>query len=68
MGGTIALRYSRFSSRKRAIDEINKLFDENIEVSFYDGLPTTIENVDEFLSSEEEDENVLQHESIDVSE
>lgn len=64
MGGTIASRYSRFTSRKRAIDEINKLFGENIEVSFYDGLPTTIENVDEFLSSEEVDENVLQHESI----
>lgn len=64
MGGTIASRYSRFTSRKRAIDEINKLFDEHIEVSFYDGLPTTIENVDEFLSSEEVDENVLQHESI----
>lgn len=64
MGGTIASRYSRFTSRKRAIDEINKKFSENIEVSFYDGLPTTIENVDEFLSSEEVDENVLQHESI----
>lgn len=53
MGGTIASRYSRFTSRKRAIDEINRLFDENIEVSFYDGLPTTIENVDEFLNDEE---------------
>ena len=61
MGGTIASRYSRFTSRKRAIDEINKLFGENIEVSFYDGLPTTIENVDEFLSDEMEvEENDLQ--------
>ena len=61
MGGTIASRYSRFSSRKRAIDEINKLFGENIEVSFYDGLPTTIENVDEFLNDEMEvEENDLQ--------
>ena len=61
MGGTIASRYSRFTSRKRAIDEINKLFDENIEVSFYDGLPTTIENVDEFLNDEMEvEENDLQ--------
>ena len=62
MGGTIASRYSRFTSRKRAIDEINKLFDENIEVSFYDGLPTTIENIDEFLNDEEMEveENDLQ--------
>lgn len=62
MGGTIASRYSRFSSRKRAIDEINKKFKENIEVEFYDGLPTTIENVDEFLNvsniESEVDENV----------
>lgn len=50
MGGTIASRYSRFTSRKNAIDKINKLFNESIEVEFYDGLPTTIENVDDFLS------------------
>lgn len=61
MGGTIASRYSRFTSRKRAIDEINEKFNENIEVSFYDGLPTTIENVDEFLNDEMEvEENDLQ--------
>ena len=52
MGGTIASRYSRFTSRKNAIDKINELFDENIEVEFYDGLPTTIENVEDFLSDD----------------
>lgn len=59
MGGTIASRYSRFTSRKNAIDKINKMFKENIEVEFYDGLPTTIENVDDFLSdmNESEDDN-----------
>ena len=40
-GGTIASRFSRFEPRKRAIDEINKKFGTNIEVSFYDGEPTT---------------------------
>ena len=45
-GGTIASRFSRFEPRKRAIDEINKMFGTNIEVSFYDGEPTT-EIVDE---------------------
>lgn len=54
MGGTIASRYSRFESRRKAVEEINKLFNENIEVSFYDGLPTTIENVDEYLDGEVE--------------
>lgn len=42
-GGTIASRFSRFEPRKRAIEEINKKFGINIEVSYYDGEPTTIE-------------------------
>lgn len=42
-GGTIASRFSRFEPRKRAIDEINKKFKTNIEVSYYDGEPTTEE-------------------------
>ena len=57
MGGTIASRYSRFTSRKNAIDKINEMFNENIEVEFYDGLPTTIESVDEFLSDMSESED-----------
>lgn len=64
MGGTIASRYSRFESRRKAIEEINKKFDENLEVSFYDGLPTTIENVDEFLNDGEVDENVINESTI----
>lgn len=66
MGGTIASRYSRFSSRKRAIDEINEKFNENIEVEFYDGLPTTIENVDSFLNTDEK-EVLNNDDSYDVS-
>lgn len=54
-GGTIANRYSRFESRKRAIDLINKYLVPKhnaidgikqmkpLEVEFYDGLPTTLE-------------------------
>lgn len=56
MGGTIANRYSRFESRKKAIDMINKYLVpkhnaiegidkiEPLEVEFYDGLPTTLES------------------------
>lgn len=54
MGGTIASRYSRFESRRKAIEKINELFNENIEVEFYDGLPTTIEDVDVFLNQDEQ--------------
>lgn len=43
-GGTIASRYSRFEPRKKAIDEINRKFGTNIEVKYYDGLPTSKEN------------------------
>ena len=54
-GGTIANRYSRFESRKKAVEMINKYFVprhnaikgidtiENLQVEFYDGLPTTLE-------------------------
>lgn len=54
-GGTIASRYSRFEPRQKAVDEINKKFGLNIEVSYYDGIPSTIkemeveENVDTIL-------------------
>ena len=43
-GGTIASRYSRFEPRKKAIDEINRKFGTDIEVKYYDGLPTSKEN------------------------
>ena len=42
-GGTIASRFARFEPRKRAVAEINKKFGTNIEVSYYDGEPTTEE-------------------------
>ena len=40
-GGTIASRYSRFEPRKNAVEKINKKFNTNIEVSYYDGEPST---------------------------
>ena len=57
-GGTIASRFSRFEPRKRAIDEINKKFGTNIEVSFYDGEPTT-EIVDENNEEVVQDDETL---------
>lgn len=47
-GGTIASRFSRFEPRKRAIEEINRKFNYNIDVEYYDGVPTTSkEEIDE---------------------
>lgn len=67
MGGTIASRYSRFTSRQRAIEEINKKFNQNIEVEFYDGLPTTIENVTDFLDrTNETKEEVIEENKEEV--
>ena len=54
-GGTIASRFSRFEPRKRAVDEINKKFGTNIEVSYYDGEPTT-EEVKELIEEVDLDE------------
>lgn len=53
-GGTIASRYSRFEPRKRAVEEINKKFDLNIEVQYYDGEPSTIKEMEVI-----EDESLL---------
>ena len=38
-GGTIASRWARFEPRQRAIEEINKKFNMNISVRYYDGEP-----------------------------
>lgn len=42
--GTIASRFTRFNSRVDAIKKINKKWKLNLEVEYYDGLPTTIIN------------------------
>lgn len=52
LGGTIASRFSRFEPRKRAIDEINEKWGLNIEVSYYDGEPTTEKEEDNYVMDE----------------
>lgn len=58
MGGTIASRFNRYESRRKAIEEINETFGTDIEVEFYDGLPTTIKDPNEYLNVREENEEV----------
>ena len=60
-GGTIASRYSRFNPRKKAIDEINKKWGTTIEVEYYDGLPTSMNDKEIKQSGESEgDSNDIQ--------
>lgn len=63
-GGTIASRFSRFEPRKRAIDEINKKFRTNIEVKYYDGIPTSKEDVIDKINDSEEIEDKAGDEDV----
>ena len=54
-GGTIASRFNRFNPRKKAIDEINRKWGLNIEVAYYDNLPTSLDPVIEKGASENVD-------------
>ena len=57
--GTIASRYTRFEARYEAITKINEKWNYNLEVEYYDGLPTTLSSPsDEYetiIESEESD-------------
>lgn len=52
-GGTIASRYSRFKPREKAVKEINEKFGTNIEVEYYDGLPTTLKDFENWQNDNE---------------
>lgn len=66
-GGTIASRFSRFTPRKDAIDEINKYLlldgEKELEVEYYDGLPTTLKEPESDSNDEVKDENIIKMES-----
>lgn len=51
-GGTVASRYSRFEPRQKAIELINDKFGTNIEVQYYDGIPTTAKELEQFDETE----------------
>lgn len=67
MGGTIAFRYNRYESRRKAVELINEYFGTNIEVEFYDGLPSTIKEPDVFLENEDETVEDRFNENIDLN-
>lgn len=51
-GGTIASRFNRFEPRKKALEQIKEKFDIDIKVSYYDGLPTNMKEVEDYSESE----------------
>lgn len=57
-GGTIASRYSRFEPRQKAIKQINEKFETNINVRYYDGIPTSEKDIIEDNEESEVIENV----------
>lgn len=59
-GGTIASRFSRFEPRKNAIDKINKKFNTNIQVQYYDGEPST-DKGDDYVSNDTSVSNNSEH-------
>lgn len=54
-GGTIASRFSRFEPRKKAVDLINKKFESDIQVKFFDGLPTSLDTFEDKVEENLED-------------
>lgn len=55
--GTIASRFTRFNSRVDAITKINEKWGLNLEVEYYDGLPTTMETLNKEDDYNEEQNN-----------
>lgn len=51
-GGTIASRFNRFEPRKKALEQIKEKFDIDIKVSYYDGLPTNMQEAEDYTESE----------------
>lgn len=60
-GGTIASRYSRFEPRQKAIKMINEKFGTQIDVKYYDGVPSTEKELDDFLNK---NESILETEEV----
>ncbi|MBO7693247.1 MAG: hypothetical protein J6T10_11515 [Methanobrevibacter sp.] len=65
MGGTIASRFNRFNPRKKAVDEINKKWGLNIEVAYYDGLPTSMKSVIENSEGVDSDVDISDNEKLE---
>lgn len=62
LGGTIASRYSRLDSRRKACEQINAMFNLNIECNFKEDYNFTELSFDEVIPNDTEDEGDNNHE------
>ena len=60
-GGTIASRYSRLEMRKKACDEINKMFGLNIDVAYRDDVRIQYEDAIEEITGKDGGDNEQIH-------
>lgn len=59
MGGVIASRYSRLESRRQAVEQINKMFDLNIEVDYREDYREMVDsNMIETESENDDNDNM----------
>lgn len=67
LGGTVAMRSSRFDAQKEAVEEINIKFkdylEKPIELEFYDGVPTTEKEDIEIVEDINDEEGGLKDEN-----
>lgn len=51
-GGTVASRFSRFEARKQAIDQIKQKFNIELKVRYYDGIPSSVDDLEDETTEE----------------
>lgn len=59
-GGTIASRFSRFESRKQAIDKIKEVFGIDLKVKYYDGIPSSVDDLEDTSENTTNNEEVAE--------
>lgn len=59
-GGTIASRFSRFESRKQAIDKIKEVFGIELKVRYYDGIPSSVDDLEDATEDSTNNEEVAE--------
>ena len=65
-GGTIASRFNRFEPRKKALEQIKEKFDIDIKVSYYDGLPTNMKEIENESEVQENNESISIYDDANI--
>lgn len=59
-GGTVASRFSRFEARKQAIDKIKEVFGIDLKVRYYDGIPSSVDDLEDTSEDSANNEEVAE--------